>query len=344
MADVATDAGVSVMTVSYTYSTPHRVAAATRARVVESAQRLGYAGPDPSARSLRQGRSNNLAVVVGEGLLYAFEDPQSSRFLAGVAAVCLEYGQNLVLLPAHGDERDAARIRETPADAFILWTRVFGGNVLDAVLASNRPVALQGAAPDGLPDRVDVHVVGIDDRAAAAAVAASTFAGAQAPAVLSFPLTPDDEPKIVYGPRTDDIVFPGTRARLRGIEDACRELGIPWKSVAVLPVRNHRADARPLVEKLFGGSGRPDAVAAMSDELALAVVDVVAARGLTVPADLTLSGWDDSAEGEAIGLTSIHQSLEEQGRQCALLALGHLEHAVTPAWSLALRASTEAGP
>jgi len=340
MADVANDAGVSVMTVSYTYSTPHRVAAATRARVVESAQRLGYSGPDPSARSLRQGRSNNLAVVVGEGLLYAFEDPQSSRFLAGVAAVCLEYGQNLVLLPAHGDERDAARIRDTPADAFILWTRVFGGNVLDAVLASNRPVAIQGRAPDGLPDRADVHVVGIDDRAAAAAVAASTFAGAQAPVVLSFPLTPDDESKIIYGPNADDIVFPVTRDRLRGIEDACRGLGIPWKSVAVLPVRNHRADARPLVEALFSGAQRPDAVVALSDELALAAVDVASSRGLAVPGDVAVSGWDDSAEGGASGLTSVHQSLEEQGRQCALLALGHLEHAVNPAWSLVPRGST----
>ena len=107
-------------------------------------------------------------------------------------------------------------------------------------------------------------------------------------------------------------------------------------------MRNHRADARPLVEALFSGAQRPDAVVALSDELALAAIDVASSRGLAVPGDVAVSGWDDSAEGGASGLTSVHQSLEEQGRQCALLALGHLEHAVRPDWSLVRRASTGA--
>ena len=53
LAQVAELAGVSVMTASYTYNRPGRVSDQARAKVLAAAERLGYAGPDPSARSLR---------------------------------------------------------------------------------------------------------------------------------------------------------------------------------------------------------------------------------------------------------------------------------------------------
>ena len=52
LAQVAERAGVSVMTASYTYSRPDRVSPEARARVLAAATELGYAGPDPRARSL----------------------------------------------------------------------------------------------------------------------------------------------------------------------------------------------------------------------------------------------------------------------------------------------------
>ena len=63
MRQVAAEAGVGMMTVSYTYTRPDRVAAPTRERVLEAAARLGYRGPDPVARSLRRGATRNLGVV-----------------------------------------------------------------------------------------------------------------------------------------------------------------------------------------------------------------------------------------------------------------------------------------
>lgn len=348
MADVARDAGVSVMTVSYAFSHPQRVSEKTRARVAASAEKLGYAGPNPSARSLRQGRSNSVAVVVGEGLTYAFDDPQSSRFLAGVAAVCVEYQQSLTLLPVNGDESDAARIRESSADAFILWTGVSDGPLLEAILAAGRPVAIQGAAPDSLyqtssadGSRKDVHVVTIDDRAAAAAVAETTFAAASSPAVISFALEDEQQATIVYGPDIESIKFPGARQRLQGFRDACERSGSAWAEIPVAVVsRNHRQDAAPIIEELFALPTRPDAVVAMSDQLALAALDVLAGEGLRVPEDVAVSGWDDSDEAAQSGLTSVHQSLQDQGTQCALLALGQTDPAVQAPWSLSVRSTT----
>ena len=352
MADVAKDAGVSVMTVSYAYNHPHRVSEKTRARVTEAALRLGYLGPHPSARWLRQGRSNSVAVVVGEGLTYAFDDPESSRFLAGVAEVCVEYQQSLTLLPVNGDQTDAARIRESAADAFILWTGVSDGPLLAAILASGRPVAIQGAPPESLRPspaangmRSSVHVVTIDDRAAAAAAAEVTFAGAHSPAIVSFALEDEQQPIVVHGPELESIKFPGARSRLLGFRDACERRGIAWESVPVAVVgRNHRQDAAPIVDELLRLPRRPDAVVAMSDQLALATIDMATALGLTVPDDLAVSGWDDSAEARQHGLTSIHQALHDQGTQCALLALGQVEQAEEQPWALAVRESTRSAP
>ena len=83
MAQVAQVAGVSPMTVSYTYNEPGRVSAGAAAKVRQAAAQLGYPGPHPGARSLRRGRTGTLGVVLGEHLTYAFEDPQAARFLAG---------------------------------------------------------------------------------------------------------------------------------------------------------------------------------------------------------------------------------------------------------------------
>ncbi|HEX3308442.1 MAG TPA: LacI family DNA-binding transcriptional regulator, partial [Streptosporangiaceae bacterium] len=68
---VAEAAGVSVMTASYVYSRPERVAAGTVAKVRAAADRLGYPGPHPGARSLRRGRAGSLGVILGERLTYA---------------------------------------------------------------------------------------------------------------------------------------------------------------------------------------------------------------------------------------------------------------------------------
>jgi DNA-binding LacI/PurR family transcriptional regulator len=354
MTDVAREAGVSVMTVSYVFSRPQRVSPGIRELVVQAARRLNYHGPDPAARSLARGRSNSVGVVVGEGLTYAFDDSQSTRFLVGVASVCVEYQQSMVLIPAAGDTSDVLRVREAAVDSYILWTGVRDGPVLDAIIATGKPVAIQGPPPDSLrsdlsqaanPGARRIRVVAADDRSAAAAVTSATFAGARAPAIVSFALSPEGSPMIVRGPSVSKVAFASARERLRGIQQQCRRMGIPWNDVRVAVVaRNNRQDARALLEVLVDDPSAPDAIVAMSDELALGVLDVIDQRGWRVPGDVTVSGWDDSPAAAHHDLTSIHQSLEEQGTLCALFVLGRAEdeqrQRETPVWQLIERGST----
>jgi DNA-binding LacI/PurR family transcriptional regulator len=142
LAQVAERAGVSTMTASYTFSRPERVSAASREKVLAAARALGFTAPDPSARSLRGGRAGALGVVLGEHLTYAFDDPQATAFMAGVAEVCAELGQAMTILPVTDATTDVARISAAAVDGYVLWTTEDGAPVLDAAVGTGRPVVV----------------------------------------------------------------------------------------------------------------------------------------------------------------------------------------------------------
>jgi DNA-binding LacI/PurR family transcriptional regulator len=338
MADVARAAGVSVMTVSYTYAQPERVSAQARGKVREAAALLGYPGPHPAARSLRRGRAGSLGVVLGEHLSYAFTDPQAARFLAGVADVCADHGLGLMLLPITGAPSDIDRVAEAAVDGFVVWTTADDDPVVDAVAATGLPAVVHGG-----PQRDDLPFVAIDNQSAARAVAAETFAGARRPAVLSFPTDRTRTPALLWGPDPEVAAFRVTRQRLLGARQAWRELGGDWSSVRVaVCARNSAAEAYDVMLELLAASDAPDAVVAMSDELALGVLRAAADLGRRVPGDVAVSGWDDTGNAASAGLTTIAQSLSEQGTDCARLALGLVPDRLdeSNAWSLVRRTTT----
>lgn len=324
MRQVATEAGVAVMTVSYTYTRPERVAAATRARVLAVAARLGYRGPDPVARSLRSGSTGNLGVVLGEHLTYAFEDPQAARFLAGVSRVCVQHRLGLVLIPTTGEPDDVDRVQEAAVDGFVLWTTVDDDPVLDVVAATGRPAAIQGG-----PARPGVHLVAADDRSAARAIAEHLLADAQAPLVLSHPLDRQRWAGLLWGPPTD-VPFPVTRTRLAGYQDAVEGAGRRWADVPVAVVARHNRDSGREAVMSALDDVHPDAVIAMSDELAAGALDALGPSA-------QVSGWDDSELASTLRFPSVRQSLFDQGITCARIAAG-LATSVDPVpWTLAVR-------
>ena len=353
--DVAAEAGVAVMTVSYTFNRPDRVAEATRARVLQAAARLGYRRPDATARALRSGRTGQLGVVVGEHLSYAFEDPQAAQFLAGVADVCVGEGMGMVLIPTHGHPthghpapatagaltptapapiEDVERVLAAAVDGYVLWTTTTDDPVLAAVAASGRPAAIQGG-----PAHPGITCISPDDRSAAAAVATAALAAAvlttttprrapgaakPVPVILSFPLNHDRTPALTHGrdlpDDLEDVAFPVTAHRLAGYRDALTAHGQPWEDTLVLIAgRNHRSEGQAAAHALLESTSEqaPLLVLAMSDELGLGALDVLSAGGR----DLRVTGWDATPAGRAAGITSVTNPLREQGRRCARAAL-----------------------
>jgi DNA-binding LacI/PurR family transcriptional regulator len=339
MRQVAAAAGVSAMTVSYVYSRPGRVSEATAAKVRSAAEQLGYPGPHPGARSLRRGRVGSLGVVLGERLAYAFDDPQAARFLAGVAQVCATEGIGLTLVPTTGAESDVERVSQAVVDGFVLWTTSDDDPVLDAVIASGLPSVVHAG-----PRRAGLPVVGIDDRAAAAAIGGHAFTGAHRPVVLSFPLDRGRQRRLLAGSQVTEVTFPVTRHRWEGFCDSWQDTGHPLADlrIAACPA-NRAALGDAFASALFSEDDRPDAVAAMSDELALGALRAAERAGLSVPGDIAVTGWDDSDAAAPAGLTTVAQSLRDQGIRCARIALGHPEAAEDPAppsWRVVARATT----
>jgi DNA-binding LacI/PurR family transcriptional regulator len=326
------------MTASYVYSQPDRVAPATAAKVRAAAERLGYPGPHPGARSLRRGRVGSLGVVLGERLTYAFDDPQAARFLAGVAEVCAAEGTGLTLVPITGAASDVQRVNEAVVDGFIVWTTSDDDPVLDAVAASRLPAVVHAG-----PARPGLLVVGIDDRTAATAIGRLAFAGAARPAVLSFPVNRGREQALLTGPPGSAVTYPVTRHRWEGFLDAWRQAGGAAADLRIAVCEaNATALGEALAEELFRGDDPPDAIAAMSDELALGALRAAVRAGLTVPDTVAITGWDDSDAAAPAGLTTLRQSLRDQGSRCAHIALGHRLPARQdpPDWQVIQRAST----
>lgn len=343
MAEVARAAGVSTMTVSYAYSRPERVSPAAAAKVRAAAAKLGYPGPHPAARSLRRGRTGSLGIVLGERLTYAFDDPQAARFLAGVAEACAAQAIGLTLVPTTGEDSDTARVADAAVDAFVIWTTTEDDPVLDAVAATGVPAVIHAG-----PHRAGMPVVGIDDRAAAAAIGQAAFAGARRPAVLSFPLDRERHRQVLHGRAPTRVAFPVTRHRWRGFADAWTNLGgaIDQLRTAVCP-HNSAAHGEALTRELLASEQPPDAIAAMSDELALGALRAAEQVEIAVPVALSVTGWDDSEAARAAGLTTLAQSLRDQGIRCAQLALGNASPANgddRAAWKIVHRDSTRARP
>jgi DNA-binding LacI/PurR family transcriptional regulator len=337
LAQVAELAGVSVMTASYTYNRPDRVSAQARSKVLAAAEQLGYPGPDPNARSLRSGRTQTLGVVLGEHLSYAFDDPQAVSFLAGVADVCADRGYGMTIVPITGAADDVLRVTAAAVDGFIVWTTSDDDPVLAAVQATKRPAVVHGG-----PALRGLGLISIDNRAAACAIGAIAFTGAQRPAVVSQPISRDRISTITRGADITEVSFPVTRHRLEGYREAAEAAGFDWRDVTIaVCARNDTAEAEHLTATLLRTSPEPpDAIAAMSDQQAAGVVRAVHAAGRVIPDDVAITGWDDAAVAAQIGLTTVAQSLRHQGAACARAALGQEPDSFTGSWSIIRRAST----
>jgi DNA-binding LacI/PurR family transcriptional regulator len=336
LAQVAELAGVSVMTASYTYNRPSRVSDQARSKVLAAAARLGYPGPDPSARSLRRGSTRTLGVVMGEHLSYAFDDPQAVSFMAGIAEVCADRGYGMTILPITGAAADVPRVQAAAVDGFIVWTTSDEDPVLAAVRAMKRPAVVHGG-----PAVPGLGLVTIDNRAAARAVGALAFTGAKRPAVVSFPLSRERISTVTHGAGTPEVLFPVTRHRLEGYRQAVEDTGTAWRDVVIAVCgRNDAAEAEELTATLLASATPPDAIAAMSDRLAAGVVRAARAAGRVVPDDLAVTGWDDGAVAAQLELTTVAQSLREQGAACAHVALGEQPAGHPTPWSVVRRGST----
>ncbi|RKR76701.1 LacI family transcriptional regulator [Frondihabitans australicus] len=346
IADVAKRAGVSTSTASLAFRSTGSITDETRRRILLAASELDYAGPNPTARSLKSGRSGIVGVVVAESIRRAFQSPVTIATMDGLSEVLDELDVGQLLLPGRADSLGRGRPLDTmPVDAVVFVTR---GEEFDSLLAGLKArripmVGIEGPHLDG------IVLIDIDDARGTAEVAhhvrslghvdvgvvmRTTRVGEHVPPGAPEPVARGLE---AIGNRTirerlraTASVFPDARR----VEAGGRDL----EAGAV-------AAGRLLDEPVSGR--RPTAILAQNDMLAAGALRAAAARGLRVPEDLTVTGFDGAdLPWLEQRLTTIEQPLHERGRRAGL-AVGELLAGGSPAsvvLPVTLRVGETSGP
>ena len=319
LASLAAELGVSRTTVSNAYNRPDQLSAPLRERVLEAARRLGYPGPDPVARSLRTRRAGAVGLLLTEALSYAFRDPVATGFLEGLALACEAAGQGLLLVPVSPEHADVAAVHRAGVDGFVVYSVREDDPHFLAVLERPVPIVVSDQ-PSGVEG---VDRVGIDDHAAMLALARHlTGLGHRRIGVICMRLGENRNDGPVSVARQNDIGYPVQRNRLAGLRDGLAEVGVAWSGVPLWERFDHSVEAgHSAAEELLTGHPELTAVVCTSDILALGALHHAQERGLSVPADLTITGFDGVPEAERAGLTTVWQPVLEKGRAAGQLLL-----------------------
>ncbi len=286
--DVARRAGVSTSTASLVFSGKGPVATATQQRVRTAASDLSYAGPDPLASSLRQGRVGTVAVVVEGPLRYAFHDPFALAVLDGLAEELDAAGRSMLLVaqPVEDPERALAQLATQAVDAAVFPLCGERDNpVVDHLLARGIPLVGAGAP---VHPRV-VHVL-TDEAAAMALVTRHVLdLGHTRVAHLSMALRPGSPTSVVTEHEVAGASYPDAAGRLAGFRSVAGA-DAPVVQAHDLTVEAGEAAARLLLD--VPADRRPTAIVAQADLLAAGAVRAAESLGLRVPTDLSVTGFD----------------------------------------------------
>ena len=165
LASLAAELKVSRTTISNAYNRPDQLSADLRERVLATAKRLGYPGPDPVARSLRTRKAGAVGLMITEPLNYSFSDPAALDFVAGLAESCEEAGQGLLLVaigPNRSLDDGSAAVLAAGVDGFVVYSASDDDPYLSVVQQRHLPIVVV----DQPKDVPGTSRVCIDDREA----------------------------------------------------------------------------------------------------------------------------------------------------------------------------------
>ena len=345
LADVATHIGVSRTTVSNAYNRPDQLSPALRERVLAAALELGYTGPDPMARSLRRKRAGSIGFVFDAQLRYMFSDPAAVLFLSGVAAGCEEMGTGLSLVPQLPDG-GAELVRSALVDGYVMFCTPEEDERLDAVRARGLPYVLVDFSPYAEGPRVN-----IDDRGGARLVAQHLIDLGHRRLGLVVPYK-DDETGAATAREAEAEADPTVASderrwrcfiryeRLAGWREPLDAAGVDWAAVPLGSAPGGGVESGyQAAAQLLDRAERPTAIICLSDVMAFGVMRAAAERGIRIPHDLSVVGYDDVPEAATAGLTTVYQDHAAKGEHAVRLLTEGGDDVLLPT-NLIVRASS----
>jgi DNA-binding LacI/PurR family transcriptional regulator len=324
LASLAAELGVSRTTVSNAYNRPDQLSPQLRAKVMEAARRLGYAGPDPVARSLRTRRAGAVGLLLTEQLSYAFRDPAAVAFLEGLTLECDKARIGLLLVPASPDSDDVLAVSSAAVDGFVAYSMPDDDPHLQAVLVRPLPAVVCDQ-----PNVPGADLVGIDDAAAMREMADHLVAlGHRRVGVICMRLGRAHRDGPVDLQRQDAAHYHVQRHRLAGLREGFTAAGVAWDRIPVVERFEHSVAAgASAADEVLGLDPGLTAIIATSDVLALGAMQALARRRQRVPEDVSVTGFDGIRAAFDARLTTVQQPVVDKGRHAARLLLDPAVHA-----------------
>ncbi|EXG82709.1 LacI family DNA-binding transcriptional regulator [Cryptosporangium arvum] len=300
--EVAERAQVSISTVSNVLNKPDRVSPATRARVLAAADELGFV-PKAQAVSLARRTTGRIGVMAPFTAYGSY-----LRRLAGVLSAAAELEIDVVVFD-HESAASASSpvLASMPIHGRLDGLIVMGLPIEDAIaerLRERRLATVVVDAGSALFSRVMVD----DNEGGRLAAAHLRDRGHRRVGYLLEAQASDYESQAIK--------------RLAGFEQVLTAAG---GEVVVATSENSVDGARRAASALLGAANRPTAVMAHHDLLAVGVLLAARDRGLRVPADVAVMGFDDGESATAADLTTVRQPFEESGRAALNILLGHVD-------------------
>lgn len=295
--DVAELTGLSIGTVSRVLNNRGYISQKTRKKVDDAMKKLNYQ-PNAIARSLSKSSSNIIGVI-----LPLLDNPFFASLLSGIENELESRGYQLLLFISDGDgKKESELLRECKRN------RVAG-----IVLCSGNFEAMR------ISD-LDVPVVSIERsrKNSSVSIECDNYKGG---GLACRHLYQVGARNIVYVYGAQDYPMPAD-ARQSGFEDACRELGLETRIYKADSEDFHQQDYFELLARVFDENPGMDGLFCSSDMIAAQALKMASKRGIAVPEELKIVGFDDSiiAVLTTPELTTIHQPVDEM----ASLAVGSL--------------------
>jgi len=311
--DVAKLAGTSVSAVSAVLNNTAgrhiRVSEATRQRILQAAQQLGYA-PNPLARSLVTGRTGVLGLVFPYSRAFIDRNPFSDQIMSGVFEEVVNEGYNLMLHTAVGNDWNAAdekMLIDPRVDGLILVLP----NPNSSVIARCEQVRFPAVAVVYATENRQVCTINADDlHGGYLATRHLIELGHTRIAHLA------GDPKVSTA-----------EPRLQGYLKALREANLPVQTEWIIQAGFDWKDGYAATRKLLQLPERPTAIFAANDLCAEGAIRALREEDMPVPEEMSVVGYDDTwfATMTNPPLTSVHMPIYEMGKLAAEVLIALVE-------------------
>jgi DNA-binding LacI/PurR family transcriptional regulator len=309
--DVAKRSGTSISTVSRVLNSPDKVNVATRQRISEVIDALGFVPKaDARARALRQ--NGRIGVITP-----FFTAPSFVQRLRGIAGALSKENYDLVIYTVDSQDRLQSYLSSLPLtgnlDGLVTMSLPVGDADARRLLDHNIPTVLL-EFPHPKLNSVEIDDVGGGRMAA-------DYLLSKGHRRLAF-IGDTDLPEYAIHP---------VNLRLLGFRQTLKDAGIalPEEFVRLAPYTQEQT--RQAANEIFSMTNPPTAIFAATDFQALGVIKAARQIGVRVPEQLAVIGFDDIDFAEYEDLTTIRQHLDESGRIAIEILFAHIADNSRPA-------------